>query len=766
MKRILLLLLLMPAFAWAQLPMGGWQMHNAYGSVTRVENGIEKVYALSYGALMSVDKEDGEMQYYNKLTGLSSSNIVSIKYDNSLQVLVVVYADGNIDLLTDDGEVVNITDLYTSQSGVNKHVNEIAVSGRTAYMSTTFGIMEVDLLRRELKNTYYIGEEAAAVEIGSLAVCGDSLFALSADVLYSAAEKQNKTDFRNWTRQSLPGSGSTMGLQAADGFLWLLRDSVLYCRTAEGWQTRLPASKFYTIRSTAKGLIAIGNGGFDIFSKDELSEHMDYFIGSSDIVYDAFNNTYWYAYGGGGIGRLDATTHKYDRYKPNGPAVNIPYRLSIAGKRLYVVQGGHAGIAFERSAVAMYYEDGEWTNFNNQYFATHLGEFSRDYSDIKGDPNDPSHFFIASFSNGLIEFRNNEFYRHHNAKNSPLIAIFGTDPGSHHDIYTWVDGIALDKQGNLWMMNMNNAQTMKVLTADGKWYTLDNEATHGRFYVNQMIIPDKYPNIKIVVYYRDQRGIGMVDDNGTIGNQADDRSKFRSTFVDQMDKTVSPDYFFCAVEDLNGEVWVGTSSGPLIIPDPDKFFTSDECQRSIIQRTDGSGLADYLLKDEQINAIAVDGANRKWIGTQNSGVYLVSPDGSETIQHFTIDNSPLPDNTILSLAVEPESGMVYIGTGVGLISYQSNAAAAHDDFAEIYAYPNPVREDFDGLITIAGLMDNSIVKITDSAGQLVAETTSLGGIATWDGKDVNGKHVRTGVYMAQCVSEDGQHALAKILVIH
>ena len=216
----------------------------------------------------------------------------------------------------------------------------------------------------------------------------------------------------------------------------------------------------------------------------------------------------------------------------------------------------------------------------------------------------------------------------------------------------------------------------------------------------------------------------------------------------------------------NGEIWVGTESGLFIIEDVQQLLNhKNQCKRIIIPRNDGTGLGDYLLGNEMINCITEDAAGRKWIGTETSGLYLVSADGLETIEHFTKYNSPLVSDGIYCLAIEPKTGELYVGTSIGLLSYQSDANEAQEDMKNIYAYPNPVRPNYQGYISITGLMDNTEVRIVDAGGNLVCKTRSNGGLAIWDGKDGYGKRVRPGVYTALCNAKGG-HNVCKILVMH
>ncbi len=749
----------------AQLPMGGWRMHLAYGNVSRIENGNEKVFALSYGALMSVDKEDGQMEYYNKLTGLSSSNILNIKYDRDFNRLIIVYADGNIDFLYENGDVVNIIDLYSSQTSENKLVNDLTLHDKTMYMAMKFGLLEVDLQRRVLKETYYIGEDAQPVDVKYVAVCSDTLYAATADKLYSAGIRQNKIDYHNWNTASLPGSGTVGGLHTCGGDMYILRGGKLFRYAADGWHPCLADSTFSVLSGIEQKVTLLADSGMFVLTSDTTAVRYPYFYGSEDVAFDAASNTYWYAYGEGGIATLDPVRKTYNTFHPNGPIVNTPYRMRVTGNRLYIVLGGYWTGKNNTPATVMIYEKGEWTNYNSGYFAASTGAEITDFCDILAYPKDNSHFFIGTACRGLIEFRDNEFYKLYDTNNSPIINFLGNP-----NFYTWVDGLDMDADGNLWMMNLGGG--IYVLTAESdwtKWILFNNETLKNLTRCKQVLISNQNQNLKIFINnHHSNLGIGVLNDNGTIDNMSDDKIVFRNYFVDQNGKDIKCGAIYSVEQDVTGELWVGTDAGLFIIPDVEKMFTSNECRRVIIPRTDGSGLADYLLGDEAINAIAVDGANRKWIGTQNSGAFLVSPDGIETVEHFTMDNSPLPENAILSIAINPTNGEVFIGTGLGLVSYQSNAAEPEPEIPNknLYVYPNPVREDFEGVITINGLRDNTTVKITDAAGMLVAETSSLGGLATWDGNDMNGSRVRTGVYLAQCITSDGeQYALTKILIV-
>jgi hypothetical protein len=337
-------------------------------------------------------------------------------------------------------------------------------------------------------------------------------------------------------------------------------------------------------------------------------------------------------------------------------------------------------------------------------------------------------------------------------------------------------GSIFDQDGNLWLLNEYVKYGIKVCLANGTWTQLTYPGVDNKPSMGGMIISNQNKNQKWIYSARPPIGICVFDDNGTITNQSDDKSAFIYPFIypeqDNNGNTklvsVYPGILNCIAQDKNGVVWVGTDVGPFLFSDLTNVYNSNyTCSRVKIPRNDSTNLADYLLVDENIQAIAIDGADRKWIGTNSSGVYLMSENGQQTIQHFTVSNSPLLSNNVMSIAINPLTGEVFFGTDQGIVSYQSDANESGSTFGNVYAYPNPVRQGYTGVITITGLVANTQVKITDINGNLICETVSNGSLATWDGKDVHGRKVSTGIYLAICVNSDGtQSTITKILVIN
>lgn len=762
MKRYLFItLLFLCPFVWSQTEMHGWRIHYAYNDVTSIEQNQQRIYALSEGALYYVDKDTETIEHCDKLMGLSDVNVVQMRYSDDIHGLVLMYADGNIDILYDDNSVYNIPDLYNAQINMSKRANSIYLHGERAYVSMNFGILVLNLRRKEIQDTYYIGDKASKVEVHSICIIGDSIYAASLDSIYRAGLQDNLVDYAHWKTIKAPsGHEGIAQIIVFNNRLCVLRDSTLYTKEQNEWTAYTAVDKISSIRTDGDKLYAFTAPA--VYEADETMTASPFpvFFGATDILYDHDNKTYWFAYRNDGVGKYDTRNMSTNCYIPAGPINNSAYRIRVRENKVFIVPGGYMGVFYNRAGSVAIYDSGEWTNFPQTYFMEKTGVYTEDYSDVICLNGDPSHFFVASFGYGLIEFRDNEFYARYNPLNSPLVSQV-----NNPEKYTWVDALAVDASNNLWMYN-KAADGVKVLTSEGKWYSIENNATNQVARCKNLLIWNQNPDIKILNSARSVAGIGIFNDNGTIDYSRDDKAVFYSTFTDQDGNEITPEFIYSIAQDKSGALWVGTNSGILTFENPESLFSSNSCTRIKIRRNDGTNLADYLLNDESINAIAVDGANRKWIGTASSGLYLMSEDGKETIEHFTAENSPLLSNNVIAIATNDENGEVFIGTDGGLVSYQSDAAKGMDHLSEAYVYPNPIRPGFEGVITIAKLSDNSTVKITDTAGNLICTTLSNGGIAIWDGNDAYGKKVRSGIYYAHCNNEAGdEYALVKILFL-
>lgn len=779
-KRIVILssfLLTLASTAWAQVAMGKWKTHLAYNSVSQVAQSGTKVYAVSEGALFSVDKTDGGLSFYSKLTGLNGSNISKIKFNSSSQELLIIYSDGNIDIIGNSG-ITNMPDLYNKQMSSGKTVNQIQFYQNKAYLACNFGIVVLNLDKKEVADTYYIGSNASEVAVLSTTIHNGTIYALSKSAVYKAsATEPQLANYEFWsTASGLPGTGDFQNISSFGGKLILLRGGKLYKQESNKTWTSF-------LSDLSPTNFTISNNSLNIFSANETylvdtlfnSKVVNGITNISDAEYDPSNHTYWLAANSMGIvsyKQLNSETPTVTYFKPTGPAVNSPWNMTFAGKKLFVVPGGRWASQYLTDGNIMMYENSTWTNINSKNIQDKTGYPVTDLMNVAVDSTDSKHFFVTSYGTGLYEFKDNAFAHWYNNNNSNLETIIPTNPYQ----YIRLDGAVSDKQGNLLMCNMNVKNGIKVRLANGIWTQLSYPGTNDKPTLGKILISNQNQNQKWIPSVRYTPGLCVFDDNGTLTDQSDDKSVFFSSFIyPELDNngntklvTITPSFVYTVSQDKNGVVWVGTDQGSFLFNNISKVFQSGyTCSRVKIARADSTNLADYLLVNEKIKAIAIDGANRKWLGTETSGVYLMSENGQKTIQHFTASNSPLLSDNILSIAINPSTGEVFFGTDAGLVSYQSDASEAGDTFNNVHAYPNPVRPNYKGVITIAGLVEKAQIKITDINGNLVCETVSNGSLATWDGKDAHGRRVNTGIYLIICVSSDGaQNAITKILFIN
>jgi len=757
--------------AFGQLSMGSWSAHLSYDSVNQVVQSTNKVFAVGSGALFSVTKQDQSVETYSKVTGLNDNKIAKIGYDSINNQLVIVYANSNIDFYTSSG-VVNIPDLYDKQSTIDKTVNSIYFNGDSAYLSCNFGIVVVNDIKQEISDSYVIGSGGTNIPVLATVIFGGKIYGLTASGLMQADFKNhNLANYQVWSAVSSLPIGTNSNLVAFAGALWLLQSSGSVYKSTDGitWNPVGGLSNISRMQN---------DGTFLYFMSDANS--ITYYYNKNlattslsnttplTIVYDRSSKKFWLTNRGiGGLIQTDITGTILNKYKPSGPFDNSDWQMKFAGNKLFIVPGGAWAAQYNHYASVMMFQNNEWSYIDGATIAAATNMPSVvDFVSVAIDPADNTHFYAAAYGMGLYEFRNNAFYKWYNSQNSGIESIF---PGQGIELYyDRIDGLAIDTAKNVWFTNGSVNNGIQYLTPSGVVKPFPFAALIHQTNIHSILIDNLNSNRKWGIISRYAPGIFVFDDNGTLDNTSDDKELFFSSLTDQDGNAFAPDFYYCLSQDLNNQIWAGTSEGPIIIQSPNDAFNSDfTITRIKIPRNDGTNYADYLLGTESANAIVVDGANRKWIGTQTSGLYLVSADGLQTLQHFTVDNSPLLSNTIMSLALNGTTGELFIGTDQGLISYQTDATNATPSYNKVYAYPNPVRETYHGQITITGLVANSVVKITDAAGNLVYQTVSNGGTATWNGNRAGGARVSTGVYLVLCVSPDGTQSTAtKILVIN
>ena len=453
-------------------------------------------------------------------------------------------------------------------------------------------------------------------------------------------------------------------------------------------------------------------------------------------------------------------TYLTEGVAPDGPASNNFYRLYQHGGSVYGVGGLFSQETDGNRPGEVHVWDGaNWSEFET-VSNEEIGHRYIDLLCMDFDPTKEGHVMVGAKS-GMYEFQDGKFINHYNYDNSPLTPA-GDTPNKD---YTIVTSLKYDDNGDLWVLNAHCVNSLKKLAAEGTWTTYEHPefSRENSFNLQKVFISPTNGRMWFVNNYYDYSYLYSYN------RTTDELITYGYTFSYQNGNSVRPNYIYYTIEDKEGNVWIATNSGPLYITAENIRSGSQEFTKYVVPRNDGTNLGDYLLDNIGIRSMAVDGGNRKWFGTNGNGVFLVSADNNTQLQHFTTDNSPLPSDIINDILVDGRTGIVYFATDKGLCSYLSDATEPSAEMTKdnVYAYPNPVRPDYTGPITIVGLTYNAEVKITTANGTLVAEGRSTGGTFQWDGCDTEGRHVASGVYMVHTSTASGDKGtVCKIAIVN
>lgn len=772
MRRFLLyisLCTLLPAL-FAQ-GLGTWTPYLSYYKTTQVTEANEVVYALANGSLYSYGKEDQSLKYYSRENGLSDNNIVAIQYNTTTQKLLIAYSNGNLDLLG-ESSTYNLPYLKNSTSIQDKTVNAIYNFQEQAYLAMNFGIIAIHTAKNEVADTYRLNQV-----VRSVARQGQTLYAATASGLLTASTTDNLLDATNWKAYTLQTElfNPTQILSIAlfqDRLCLFVKGKGVYYEAADHTVKPLCVDASLVGMTLQRDqLLAYSNSHTYICT--DLDKQTKVATGTTNGI--ACGNTagnYWVAAGADGLIGMKLKTNQMEVFaaqlvaQQDSPKRNYCDFMTFQQGKLWVAGGGRWTDRYNRPGTLMVNENGQWTNLNESDIAKQSGVRFADVTSIAVDPADPAHYFVSTWGEGVFEFKEDAFVKLHNTKNSTLAsAITGNSLN-----YTRVEGLCYDKAGNLWATNTAISSCLNVLKADGNWCVLkadDYNVLNNQSVVDKLLITQR--NHKWVNILRGSNiGILVFDEKGTIEDTSDDTANFFSSFPlnSAGGEAIAVSNYFCMAEDKLGQIWIGTNRGPIICPVPDRAISnpSQIYATRIIRTLDGEN--SYFLDNAKVTAIAVDGGNRKWIGTEGNGVFLVNADGSETIENFTTENSPLLSDNILSIAINDATGEVFFGTENGIISYMAGASEGRADYSDVYAYPNPVRPEYADQVTIVGLMSDSNVKITDINGHLIYQTKSLGGQATWNCRNAKGDRVASGVYLVMAITPEGKESIVtKIMVI-
>ena len=786
MRKFIYTCLLLVSFlaSHAQTAVGDWRIHGLFSSnVKTVIDTHSKVYFLVDGWLYCYDKDNDETISLSEEAHLNDVTISDIYFNHDSQSLYIVYANSNIDILHSDGTVVNMPDILNASLSVSKKINDIAFSEHGTFVATDFGYVRFNDKKNEVKESRIYN-----ASVYSLCVVGDYLVLNTDSRFYLEVIDKHYSSLSEAISVSINQKGKIHSLSHNEFLLetgWLITLKIKDNDLHYGILISNNGSK--NLQRVKDGYQFSDNDGFYHRVNDKASKTFSVALPQSmrSSLLSAYNDStaLWQLSPEGlrhvSINDDGGETILTDYICPDASTADVPYYMVFneTQGRLYVMNCGSNRYYsnYLRSGAICSYDGTSWRNELPSSFPTTNPKGQKNNSlnapyDIVFHPEDASTYYVGTWYEGVYKVTDGNVVAKYDWTNSPLKKV--EVDASFHICTT--PCIKFDGEGNLWILQFNNPDNQfAVLPRDKQkkesvtfddWLTPQVNGVVGDFR-SHLFITSRNVKLHGIGDYNDPLTIFYDNDNPASSNI---KSKVFSSLTDQDGKEYTWNYINCFVEDKRGRVWMGTNNGVVeMLPHNAITNSSFTINHLKVPRNDGTNLADYLLDNTDVTSIAVDGSNRKWIGTSTSGVLLVSEDGSEILQQFTTLNSPMLSNKVLSVCCNPTNNRVYIGTEKGIMEYASDSeppAAQYD----IYAFPNPVRPDFTGEITIRGLMENSLVKIADSVGNVVKSIRSTGGMATWDGCNSQGQPVKSGVYYILASENEDQSAsgaVTKILII-
>lgn len=757
MKHLYILLVVLFSLPlYAQDFSDEWTGYFSFASVGDIDSGNGRVYAASENAVFIFSTINGSTITRSTINGLSGNTISSIYYSEAFDTLLIGYENGIIDIIVGNSEnVITVVDIFNRVSipPDRKRINHFTEFNGFVYISTGFGISLYDLGQLEFDDSYFIGDNGSLLDITQTAILDDYIYAASTEggVRRAIVNNTNIIDFNNW---STVLNGSFQAITSLDDTVYLANGPQLLQST-----TGTNFTLFQQLPEPIEDLEANGTelsvitentasiynaGGTLINSFSNIPDFDDPYSASVIVNGSLFISTL-----GSGVIRVPLNGNEASQILPNGPLFNNPFNITASANELWVVYGEYS-VSYaprnRRRGISHLTTELGWNNISEDSI---FG--ARDLSFIAINPQNTSQVFVSSFGSGLLEINEEVPTVLFDENNSPLEGI-GANNSSVR-----INGSAFDREGNLWISNSRVPNILTRLSPAGQFSTVN--------FLNDLpTLVEDANGIDDVTIAGDGRIYIGTSNQGVAGYDPNTGS-FARIAGEEGAANLPNDDIRALTIDRNGSLWIGTRRGLRVLFSPSSIFTEPNVStNAIIILQDG--IAQELLNDQIITEIVVDGANNKWISTVDSGVFLFSPSGQETLQHFTEDNSPLPSNNVQDIALDPETGTVYFATLQGLVSFDGSNTGPAEDLEDVVVYPNPVRPTFNGEVTIEGLTARTNVKITDLTGNLVHEENTVGGSITWDTRAFGRHRVASGVYLILITGPDAlETQIAKLMII-
>jgi hypothetical protein len=767
MKRSLyLLLLLCSIFVNGQSFENSWQGHFSYNNVIDISLGSDKIYAASENAFFTYDLQSNEIGKVSTVNGLSGETISTAYFSDVTQKYILGYENGLIEVFFEDtNEVRKVVDIVNKPTipPNRKKLNHILEYNGLLYISTNFGISLYDINALEFDDTYFIGPNGSQIEVRQTTILEEYIYAATnVGVFRALVANDNLIDFDQWEQitglnwmgivafgQDLYAVNSARRIYKYNGTSFVIQSQIPQYETLlEDFKTN---DTYMTVVNDTK-IHVYDSELNEILEIDSLEEYPDIEFNSTLLL----NNTIYV--GTEKEGMLAAafpTPGVATQILPDGPLLNNAFSITAIPNELWVVYGdydtGYNPYPLDTRGVS-HLQDLAWVNI------PYTQDFDvRSLVHVTVNPSNTNEVYVSSFFSGILQIEDNVPIEILNTTNSDLESL---DIGIPTYIDIRVGETKYDINGDLWVLTSKIENGIKVLRSGGQWdsYSISEVIANflnGENGLSKLEITDN--GVKFIA--TQSHGVLAFDETRSEG------SRFVSILEEELGNLPTTDVRSLAL-DKSGSLWIGTTKGIRVYYGADNIFNDNNPQTDDIIIVEEDGVPKELLFQQQVTDIEVDGSNNKWLATSASGVFYMSPDATETLAHFTKDNSPLPSNIVNNVEIDSETGRVYIATAKGIVSFQGTATGPKETLDDVYAFPNPVRPGFNGNVSITGLTNNANVKITDIEGNLVYEATSEGGTLLWDTTSFGRHKVASGVYLVLIASADGSETkVTKVMVI-
>jgi hypothetical protein len=760
MKKVVFIVLLVCNITAAQNFSNSWEGLFSFTTIVDIEESATSVYAASENAVFIYDLSSRTFTTLTTVNGLSGDEISQIHYSEDKSLLVIGYENGLLQIVDQDGSVIDVVAIKDKQviPPDDKRINEFKESGDLLYIATDFGIAIYNLSRLEFDDTYFIGDNGAQIEILSIEIYQDFLYAAtrSSGIRRASIIDPFLIDFMNWSQINASLFSEVTSFNSQLYGLSLSRQ-VFQLGTANFQPTATTINAvaldahssdvFFTV-ATANAIQVFDTNFVEILSLTSLGGLNYNFTQAISLGNDLFIGTET-----AGMIRVNIQDQTdFEFIVADGPTRNRAFSITVSPDELWVAYGDHDELynpfPLERLGVSHLVVEEGWTNFEA---ADVLNIAS--ISTITINPDNTDEVYLNSMHDGLLEFTDGIATTLYGINNSTLESILppATD-------FLRISNSVFDNQGNLWSLANKVDNALNRRTPSGQWTSFDVSEEVASIAIDQGIT-------RVVANNNGTIFFGTIA-NGLVGFDPA-TNQFANLIDDVGLGNLVNSYVTTLRLDLNGQLWIGSNQGLRVLFNPNSMFSENPSDARSIIIEDTNGIARELLADEAVTDIEIDGNNNKWIATASSGAFLFSPSGRETLFQFTTDNSPLPTNSVNDIAIDESTGKIYFATDKGIVAFQGERSSKpQEDLENVRAFPNPVRPGFDGNVTIDGLTDRARVKITDIEGNLVYEAVSQGGSIPWDTRSFSGNKVASGVYFLFISTSDNiETTVSKLMIV-